>query len=308
MDTLKLDFKNCYGIGNLEHEFDFSTFKTNLIYASNGVMKTSFANTFKAISEKRIPVDRLYNKPSFCQILVDGNIILSDSICVIKSIDQIDTVQSQSKLLVDENSKKEYDSIYSEIHDKKTKLISDLNRLSGVKRVDLEETIKRDFNIPDFFPLLSLYQSKSMIDDFSKVKYTEVFNDDVLAFLSIPDVRKNIQEYNKTYNELIEKSSIFQAGVFNPTKAEKVFDILKDQNFFHAKHKIKLQGIDQDIESAEELNQILLNERKSILENENLLKIEQQIKKAAVHSFRTLLETHDIISELANLNEFKIKL
>ena len=46
MDTLKIDFENCFGIGKFNHEFDFKKSKTFLIYAPNGMMKTSFAKTF----------------------------------------------------------------------------------------------------------------------------------------------------------------------------------------------------------------------------------------------------------------------
>lgn len=47
MEYLKVKFEYCYGINNLEHEFNFSNDNGSLIYASNGTMKTSFAKTFK---------------------------------------------------------------------------------------------------------------------------------------------------------------------------------------------------------------------------------------------------------------------
>jgi hypothetical protein len=46
---LKCELKNCYGIESFNQEFDFTTNKTFVIYASNGVMKTSFARTFAAL-------------------------------------------------------------------------------------------------------------------------------------------------------------------------------------------------------------------------------------------------------------------
>ena len=47
MDNLTLDLENCYGIKKLQAKFDFSKKRTFSIYAPNGVMKTSFAKTFK---------------------------------------------------------------------------------------------------------------------------------------------------------------------------------------------------------------------------------------------------------------------
>lgn len=54
MEKLKVSLENCYGIKKLEHNFDFSDGKTCSIYASNGTMKTSFAKTFKDISNGKL--------------------------------------------------------------------------------------------------------------------------------------------------------------------------------------------------------------------------------------------------------------
>ena len=40
---LSCKLENCYGIKDFDHSFDFSKSKSILIYASNGIMKTSFA-------------------------------------------------------------------------------------------------------------------------------------------------------------------------------------------------------------------------------------------------------------------------
>ena len=41
MNQLKIDLSNCYGIGKLDHTFDFSKSNSYLIYAPNGTMKSS---------------------------------------------------------------------------------------------------------------------------------------------------------------------------------------------------------------------------------------------------------------------------
>ncbi len=51
MDKLNINLENCYGIKKLKAEFDFSTGKVYAIYAPNGVMKSSLAQTFKDIAE-----------------------------------------------------------------------------------------------------------------------------------------------------------------------------------------------------------------------------------------------------------------
>ncbi|AWP25184.1 hypothetical protein B9D94_00430 (plasmid) [Paenibacillus sp. Cedars] len=60
MENLKVEILNCYGINKLVHDFDFSTNSAYVIYAPNGVMKSSFANVFDDYSKDRISTDLVY--------------------------------------------------------------------------------------------------------------------------------------------------------------------------------------------------------------------------------------------------------
>ncbi|MEL0643312.1 hypothetical protein V6251_02890 [Olleya sp. Ti.3.14] len=308
MEKLKLDLEYCYGIERLTEEIAFGTSNTVVIYASNGIMKTSLANTFKALQNGTQPKDRLFNKASKCEISCDNTVIDKDMISVIKSFDDIDSISSQTKLLVDEDSKREYDNISAEILDKKKKIVASLNRYSGVKKEELENVICKDFSNNDIHKLFSDFEALEVSQDFSDIKYTDIFNKDVIDFLKEPNVAQNIQEYFEKYQSILESSSLFKVGVFNPSKADNVAAVLKKENFFNAEHKVKLKGVDEDFDSYEDLNKRLLEEKKIILENADLLKIEKQIKKVAVKNFRELLEKNRIVSELADLDAFKIKL
>lgn len=43
MNKLSIHIKNCYGIGTLDNEIEYSaTKKSAIVYAPNGTMKTSF--------------------------------------------------------------------------------------------------------------------------------------------------------------------------------------------------------------------------------------------------------------------------
>lgn len=308
MNKLTVNLENCFGIEKMNHEFDFSRFNTNVIYASNGVMKTSFANTFKALETGGTPSDRLYGKNSTYEVITDENPINVGIISVIKSFENINTEGSQTKLLVDQATKEEYDTIYSTILGLKKKLIADLNRISGIKQTDIESQMVADFGGKEFYTILSEFVDEELPNDFSEIKYSEIFNNDVLAFLSKPDVQENIELYFSKYKELLEGSVLFKTGVFNPAKAENVASTLKKENFFQADHTVKLNGVDQIFDSYDSLNTKLLEERSVIINDTDLLKIEKQIKKVAVKNFRELLEKKDIVVELADLNAFKIKL
>lgn len=71
MKKLLVRLENCYGIGKLEHTFEFDKNHTYSIYAPNGVMKTSFANTFKRLSENKEPEEKLYGRTPKWEVLDD---------------------------------------------------------------------------------------------------------------------------------------------------------------------------------------------------------------------------------------------
>jgi len=307
MNNLKVDLSNCFGINKLTHVFDFSKSNTCVIYASNGVMKTSFANTFQELSKDRLPKDRLFKKQSSCKVQIDSIDIKSEEILVIKSFENINSAISQTKLLVDENSKQEYDSIYSNIIDQKNKLIADLNRKSGVPKKDLEEILLIDFKVDNIFILFQNLLEQNAEQDYSQLKYVELFNQDVIDFLSKPDIKDRIEEYFETYNSLIENSNMFKKGVFNPSKADTVSQTLSKENYFHANHKILLNGDDNPIDNTKQFDARLLEEKKAIIENEALLKIEQEIKKVAVKQLRDIIEKNPIVAEYNDIPKFKKK-
>jgi hypothetical protein len=47
MNRVTIDLVNCYGIKKLKKQFDFSQDRVFAIYAPNGAMKSSLAQTFR---------------------------------------------------------------------------------------------------------------------------------------------------------------------------------------------------------------------------------------------------------------------
>lgn len=307
-NLLEIDLENCFGINKLKHSFGFTKSNTIVIYASNGIMKTSFANTFQELSKGKAPKDRLFGKATSYSIKVDNNDIDAKDILVIKSFESINTTESQSKLLVDEKSKEEYDSIFRNLIELKDKIIIDLNRKSGIPKKEIEQTLLNDFNHKNIFDLFKEIYQGNLIESHSLLKYNELFNNDVIEFLTKPDVKNKIEEYFNTYNELIKTSTVFKTGVFNPGKADTVAQTLSKEGYFHASHKVLFDGDEHPIIDDKQLASRLLEEKKAILENENLLKIEKEIKKVAVKQFRELIEKNPlIVSEYNDIKEFKKK-
>ena len=87
MNKLKIELTNCFGIENLTHEFDFSTGNVFSIYARNGLMKTSFANTFQCLQRGKEGdiCDKIFGHNGSASVRVDGDPICAEQIFVIKS-------------------------------------------------------------------------------------------------------------------------------------------------------------------------------------------------------------------------------
>lgn len=307
-NLLEVNLENCFGINKLKHSFCFIKSNTIVVYASNGIMKTSFANTFQELSKGKTPRDRLFGKVTSCSIKADSNEIDVKDILVIKSFESINTTESQSKLLVDEQSKEEYDSIFRGLVELKDKIIVDLNRKSGIPKKEIEQTLLNDFDKKNIFDLFKDIYQQDLADNYSSLKYNELFNGDVIEFLTKPDVKNKIEEYFKTYNDLVKNSTVFKTGIFNPGRADTVAQTLSKEGYFHANHKVLFDGDEHPIIDDKQLESRLLEEKKAIIENENLLKIEKEIKKVAVKQFRELIEKNPlIVSEYNDIKSFRRK-
>jgi hypothetical protein len=60
MDRVTVDLENCYGIRKLKYAFDFTQKRAYAIYAPNGVMKTSLAQTFQDVVSGIKTSDRIF--------------------------------------------------------------------------------------------------------------------------------------------------------------------------------------------------------------------------------------------------------
>ena len=126
--NIKINWKNCFGIKQLEHEFKYQENKNiQLLYAPNGTMKTSFAKTMKYLSgqSKDKPCDQLHqDKESYFDVLVDGNVVDKDSLFVVNGDDAIDSSTSFVNFLASSELKTKYDEIYGKLIQEKNSLMT----------------------------------------------------------------------------------------------------------------------------------------------------------------------------------------
>lgn len=309
MNSLSIILENCYGIEQLNETLTFQGVNANLIYAPNGVMKTSLAKTFLRISEGKKPEELVYGKTPTFDIKSDGVDISAENVLVIEPFNPIFDSKNLSTLLVNQEMKKAYDRIYKDILDAKKKLITELNKVSKVKKDELEYTINSDLGFPDLFESIRFLQSADVGNtSYSKLPYTKIFDSKVAELLSDDVIKSGIADYTVRYNDLIENSPIFKKNGFNPVKASTIISSLKKEKFFEAEHKVLLNGNGEPLNSLAELEGAIEHEKEAILGDDNLKVISQRIIQgvAPVKAFQELLVIcPEISTELNDIESFK---
>ena len=304
-----VNLTNCYGINSLSHEFDFSQARANILYAPNGIMKTSLSNTFSQLSNGKEPQEKLYNRVPIFDVRIDDERIKPEEILVIEPFNPSFDSKNISTLLVNSEKKERYDLLYKSIFDAKKALLIELNKLSKVKKDDIESTLCLDVNCNDIFEAVRWLQSSELENsEYKELQYKQIFDDKVIALLSDQDVITCVEEYINLYNELVSNSSLFKTGVFNPSKATTISSSLKKESFFEAEHKVILNGRDDIIDSHESFDEVFEAEKRDLLSDVRLQRINQKLLTgvASVKVFQNILEAHpEIAVELSNINNFK---
>lgn len=256
MNTLKVKLKNCYGIQSLEEDFQFPSSaksKAYAIYAPNGLMKTSFTRTFEALAKGESPKEERYNHPSTCLIEVDGKQIPKEMIYVLKSeIDISADSPAMTNILVDPENKAKYDSLIVNLNKSKDKLINALQKRSKVSKKDVENFILSDWGKMDFPVCIKEISQSTLQGDLGVYEYAIIFDPKAVEVLKSPEFISSAIEFNNRYQELFEQAgTIYQKGIFNPTKAETSFSTLDKQGFFKGGHRVHLRGDTTSIDKAE---------------------------------------------------------
>ncbi|MFD0931792.1 hypothetical protein ACFQ0R_04180 [Psychroflexus salinarum] len=317
MKQLKINFENCFGIGKLNHQFEFEESNTYLIYAPNGTMKTSFAKTFELISKddpKKKPCDRIYkSRVSRYEILNDESEVKPSDILVINAEDDsFDASNKISSFLASKDLKEEYDKIYKELNDSKVEFIKKLKVIS--QSTDCESEFINTFSENEnynFFEVLN-NQIGNLKIEFEKYefRYNDVFDKkgNVKKFLDKNEVI--LDQYVSDYKSIISKSKFFKESVnntFGTYQANIIIKSIEDNSFFDAGHKFILED-GTEIKNAENLKNLVEEEVQQILDDEKLKKSFEKVDKAIgsnaeLRSFKKVIEKNNLI--LVNLKQYE---
>lgn len=322
MQRLDVDLENCYGIRNLPAQFDFSTKRAYAIYAPNGSMKTSLAQTFKDVADGTPSKDRIFPTRPCKRSIKDetGAELPPESVLVIRPYDEVfGHTEKTSTLLVDAKLRKEYEQLHVEIDKAQDAFLKGLKEQSG-SRKDLVAEISATFtkSADQFYIALLRIESELLAQKdapFAEIAYDTLFDEKVFSVLNTKDFRTVIEEYVRKYNELLAKSVYFKKGTFNYYNAATIAKSLAENGFFNAKHTVNLNAGDKvEITSQKQLEDLIAKEKESITNDKELRKKFAEIEKlltknATVRDFQAYLADHEeLLPKLANVAALKEEL
>ena len=282
---LNINLKNCYGINSLEKELNFSKKKIFSIYASNGIMKTSFAKTFKDLSLGNASKDEIYTeREPIRKITKDDSDLEKDDVFVIMPYDREYKSDNIAKLLINPRLKEKFDKEYNEIKTEKDIFLDLIKESSGLKPEKIETEICnviKQGQKDSFFEALERIEKEVLNDEeplYKNIEYGKLFNVNTEKIFEDEQFRKNINNYMKRYNEILEKSTFFKKGIFNPDQASDVATQLEKNGFFDAEHSVMLREENKQIKTKKELVKIIDGEKNQILQDETLKKEFEEIE------------------------------
>ena len=291
MDELKLNLSNCYGIQKMNTSIDYSNNNVAIIYAPNGTMKSSLAKTFEAIRDNKPVEERVFGFRSSCCISDEYNAnITPESIIVINPFDE-NAYENQGMLMANDELRKKYMVIHKSIEEKKQNLYN-----------LTKEKLK--------------YSSRSSFD-VKSVMLNDLFNDKVYSMITTGKTSELIGEYEKKYNELIDKSLYMQRGIIDHNNYGNISNSLSSNGFFAANNEITLNAKDGStavvLKNQKELDDLIKAEKEQVLNTKEIKDLFEKINKAIsknkdTQAFNDFLQKHqDIVVEYKDIDKFKKK-
>ena len=224
MDELKMNLENCYGIQKLNQSIDYSNNNVAVIYAPNGTMKSSLAKTFEAIGDKRPVEEKVFGCVSSYSIVDENDTnIPSESIMVINPFDE-NAYENQGLLMANDALRKQYLLIHKSIEEKKDNLYLEIKEklkyssrssfnTQGMMLADWGYLSKDEYKcLENIFNLLHDPRMNCLLKE-EELDYNALFNEKVYSMVTTGKTAELLEEYEKTYTELVDKSLFMQKGV-----------------------------------------------------------------------------------------------
>ena len=328
IQKVKINFEHCYGIHKLCSNFDFSKSNMQLIYAPNGTMKTSFAKTFKDMSDPRgkiKPHDQLDEtlQPTYKVMVEDdsGNErdITPDEIKVIKSYDEsaFKSEEAILTLLANKEIRQQYIDIFKELDNEKKSALSPLKKITGSSNYEQEiidafsgsGTKKRSI----FEVLATIIDDVKQSNSTFDFVYNHVFDPKGKVRDFLNENYDLLKKYSDKYNELLSSSQFFSNNgerAFGTIEASALCNSIKGDEYFQSGHKLSLKD-GTVVDSVEKLSEIIDNEIEKVFDNQEIKDIFDKIDKKLqgnqeLRNFKKVIEKDKtLIAKLTNYDEFR---
>lgn len=314
--TLSGRFENCYGIKYFDMDaIDFSKSNKALIYAPNGVMKTSLAKVFEDLSKGVASKDRIFqNSTSSYAIRYhekeynfssanSNDVPVCDAIYVINSfVDNFEfTKETVSTLLADEATRNEYNALMTQINEHIKVLEAELAKKSGFTKPKIKEALISDLGLlgtadwPDIINgIHDLLASDEVIAYLGEIKMAVLFHDKAVKEYEKPEFRRYIQNYIDRLRELLQNSELL-SNSFTDRSAETLSKAFSSNDLFSAQHKIILRD-GAEIRSVKEWNAAVEAQLQRMYTDETLHTAFEKLKKNLTANSDVVAARHIIIN------------
>lgn len=318
---LKIELKNCFGIGSLSETIDYlGDGHTAVVYAPNGTMKTSLTKTFQRLIDKKQPSDEMYaDRPSSSSITIDGSQINKDNVYIFVNSDK-DGASGISAFLANATLKSQYDTIFAELMNAKNALKNRVKEIAHSS--DCEEEVHNTFKqLPTDSYLDCLLHIKGELDNGAPVitgldfKFNDIFDTGEKVKTFVNENMDSLEHYFSKYQELVNSSSFFTSGAnsFGTNQATTLLKSIEDNRFFTASHKMLLRD-SREITSKEDIVNVITTERERIFEDRTLKSLFDKIEKKLMantdlRGFKdVLIAFPELVAELRDYEGLKKKL
>ncbi len=316
MELKIINIENCYGIGKMKEILNFSQANSYLLYAQNGVFKTSFAKSLTDLINSEMPKDNFYpNRESKIEIEFNGNRISKENVAVFHSYDEkFSSEDSVTNFMAKSELKQRYDNILSELEKEKKALLKSL-KSSFDSVFDYEKEIETIFKNNSFYEILDNHLTDiENSEEHYSFKYHDIFDKLGKVKDFVNENRDLIEQYFKKYKELFSLSKVFkhtEVGDFGTNHANDLKKALENDRFFKANHSLMIAG--EEIKDYNKLSEIFEEEKNKILNNKSLKNSFANIEKV-INANKELRAFKDAISgdntlliELLNYDSFREK-
>lgn len=327
-------FKNCYGLKqfNLQN-INFSRCNKALIYAPNGVMKSSLSKVFDDISKGATTCDRIFQNvvSNYSVTHYTSRYVYSsanrtqptatDRIYVVNTFNNSFefTKETVSTLLADETTRNAYNVLMAQFSGEIIQIEEKLRVLTGLTKSQIKGKLITDLGLTgtadwtDIFEKLNeLYATRRTFEYLNDCTYSELFNDKAMAVYGKQEFLNSIEEYISSLNILLENNPILNDR-FTDRNAETLGKEMAKHNLFNAQHTICLKDGTTVIHSLEEWNFVVNEQLNRLYSSPELSTVFQKLKKmltsnGEVSRLRDIIVAHrEIIPALSDIPALKVQ-